>query len=348
MFVQNTKKIIKKIICSIISIILGISILLGINYYNNKKLEQLSFYEKLAKGASVSILVIGDSIGAGTNEVSWAGQLSAWLERTYQVKVALKNISMGGNTSYAGYVSTMNLHDDVDYDLAIICYGQNDGNEDFSLYYETIYRAITYKYEKCSVISILEHSQRGYTNKMNVIQELALHYQVDVADTIAAFENSDYTYDELVSDGVHLNAQGKTIYFETVQEIIEQNIFNQTLPSSEALDPVNENAILFDSFRFLDVSQFERVDDVTYSAKVNCEHGALGIYYRFYPGDNGVDIFVDDKLLISKNRTFNYDFQQDRIELIGNDISAVESIELVFLTKEQADGFKGVALSEEH
>ena len=68
--------------------------------------------------------------------------------------------------SYAGYARTLMLDDGVDYDLAVICYGQNDREQDFSLYYESIIRALRSKFSKCSVISILESSQRTYTNQL--------------------------------------------------------------------------------------------------------------------------------------------------------------------------------------
>ncbi len=85
---------------------------------------------------------------------------------------------------------------DVDYDLAIICYGQNDGAEGFSTNYEFIIRAIRSKYTDCSIISILESSQREYTEKMTTIQSICEHYSIPVADTIAAFNNSGKAYDE--------------------------------------------------------------------------------------------------------------------------------------------------------
>ena len=82
---------------------------------------------------------------------------------------------MGGNASYAGYVRTMALNDDVDYDLAIICYGQNDSADGFSTSYESIIQAIRSKYPGCSIISILESSQQTYTEKMTTIQSICEH-----------------------------------------------------------------------------------------------------------------------------------------------------------------------------
>lgn len=83
--------------------------------------------------------------------------LIMWYLRTVnKASVAVTNVSMGGNTSYAGYVRTMDLDDSPDYDLAIICYGQNDGSDSFSTYYESTIQAIKSKYPDCSIISILE------------------------------------------------------------------------------------------------------------------------------------------------------------------------------------------------
>ena len=93
----------------------------------------------------------------------WFKQLQTYLRTVNKSKVSVTNVSMGGNASYAGYVRTMALNDDVNYDLAIICYGQNDSTDGFSTNYESIIRAIRSKYPDCSIISILESSQREYT-----------------------------------------------------------------------------------------------------------------------------------------------------------------------------------------
>ena len=87
-----------------------------------------SFYQKLSDGFDVNVLIVGDSIGAGAGAQSdgteWFGQLQAYLQTIDKGNISFTNISMGGNASYAGYVRTMALNDGIDYDLAIICYGQ--------------------------------------------------------------------------------------------------------------------------------------------------------------------------------------------------------------------------------
>lgn len=191
-----------------------------------------SFYQKLSDGFDVNVLIVGDSIGAGAGAQSdgteWFGQLQAYLQTIDKGNISFTNISMGGNASYAGYVRTMALNDGIDYDLAIICYGQNDGIDGFSTNYESIIRAIRSRYPDCSIISILESSQREYTDKMTTIQSICEHYGIPVADTIAAFNNSGKNYEELSGDGVHPNDAGQGIYFETVKAIIDDNVAAST------------------------------------------------------------------------------------------------------------------------
>lgn len=116
---------------------------------------------------------MGDSIGAGagteTDGQQWFKQLQAYLRTVNKASVSVTNVSMGGNTSYAGYVQTMALDDDIDYDLAVICYGQNDALQGLDVYYEAIVQAIKNKYPNCSIISILESSQRDYTSNIITI-----------------------------------------------------------------------------------------------------------------------------------------------------------------------------------
>lgn len=85
---------------------------------------------------------------------------------------------MGGNASYAEYVRTMILNDDTDYDLVVICYGQNDSTDGFSTDYEALVRAIRNKYTNSSIISILESSQKEYTEKMITIQNICAQYNI--------------------------------------------------------------------------------------------------------------------------------------------------------------------------
>jgi len=307
-----------------------------------------SFYQKLSDGFDVNVLIVGDSIGAGAGAQSdgteWFGQLQAYLQTIDKGNISFTNISMGGNASYAGYVRTMALNDGIDYDLAIICYGQNDGIDGFSTNYESIIRAIRSRYPDCSIISILESSQREYTDKMTTIQSICEHYGIPVADTIAAFNNSGKNYEELSGDGVHPNDAGQGIYFETVKAIIDDNVAASTGKMADC-DVIDENVHRFDNFIWYDAeSDFERVDDTTFILNVAAS-GIMGIDYTYESGDNKADIYVDGELFESPTVTFDYDFSQRHILVVNNDCTVQAEIKVVFNSKEQADGFYGMCFS---
>lgn len=60
-----------------------------------------SFYQKLADGFDVNVLIVGDSIGEGagteTDGQQWFKQLQTYLRTINKSKVSVTNISMGGN-----------------------------------------------------------------------------------------------------------------------------------------------------------------------------------------------------------------------------------------------------------
>lgn len=183
---------------------------------------------------------------------------------------------MRGYTSYAGYVRTMALDDDIDYDLAVICYGQNDVLQGLNVYYESIIQAIRSKYLDCSIISILESSQREYKDKMTAIQSICDHYGILVADTIAAFNNSGKAYDNLSNDGVHPNDAGQTIYYETVKNVIDENVAAST-GKMEDVDVINADVHKFDNFIWYGAdTDFERVDDITFTVNASAS-GVFGM-----------------------------------------------------------------------
>lgn len=309
-----------------------------------------SFYQKLVDGFDVNVLVVGDSIGQGTgassSETHWVTKLNTYIKEKYNVKVILTNVSMGGNTSYAGYVRTKALEDNLNYDLAIVCYGHNDDCDGFSMNYESIIRAIRSKYPDCSIISILESSQRTYTEKMTTIQNICEHYSIPVADTIDAFNNSGKAYDDLTKDGVHPNDVGQEIYFETVKAVIDDNVAASTGKMAD-VDVINANVYKFDNFVWYDASlDFERVDDTTFTISTSAS-GIFGIDYTYESGDNKADIYVDGELYESPIVSFNYDFSQRHILVVSDDCTVKNEIKVVFNTKEQADGFKGMCFSWE-
>lgn len=308
------------------------------------------FYQKLKNGHYVNILIVGDSIGAGTGasdrEHRWTNLLAEWIQSAYGVDLTLTNVSMGGNTSYAGYARTMILEDGIEYDLAIICYGQNDSDEGFSANYEAIIRGLRARYTSCSIISILESSQKTYTEKMGEIEKLADYYTIPVADTIEAFDESGYEYILLAEDGIHPNDIGQNIYFETIRDIIADKVEKNEPLERAALKPINNGVTEYDNYKFIPVDDFSRLDDVTWEIESDQMSGVIGIYRSYNTGDCTLKVYIDDVLFKETVMDWAYEFSQDHFDQLCQEKCTInKTIRLVFTSSEQADGFKGLLIT---
>lgn len=308
----------------------------------------------LSDGFDVNVLIVGDSIGAGDGasdnaDHRWANLLKTNIESKYGVAVNLTNVSMGGNSSYAGYVRTMALDDDISYDLVVLCYGQNDSETNFGLYYESIIRAVKIRYPKASIICIQESSQRDYTEKMLTIETIADHYGLPVADTIAPFQAD---YDNLAV-GAHPNDAGYQVYCETMMNVIEPLVTARHGYDPENVEVVNDQVTVFDTFQWFPADQFTREGN-TFALAAQTQGVILGIDYNITSGANSCTILVDGVEYAAREVTFNYDFSQHQIVVVnkwleGETVNVQSEIKVVFAEDEagrkQADGFKGLAIS---
>ena len=372
---KNTTNIILSIIAVILVISFTIVLVLDnketkINYQKNaqissqvqverrEKMVELekreatdSFYQKLADGFDVNILIVGDSIGMGLGvddeSLDWIDLLETKLVETYNVNVNTKNISLADSTSYAGYVRTMAL-EESDYDLAIICYGQNDDDQYFGVFYEGIIRAIRSQNEKCSIISILESSQKKFTDKMVAIQELSDYYGNLVADTITPFtDKSNGSYDSLTSEnGVDPNARGHQIYCNVLTKLIEDEVAKGTPYNDEEVEIVHSWVKNLTNFKGITAREFKKTENKFIYTLDEPLTGVFGIDYKYMIGENGCKIFIDGKEYKAPQATVSSDYLKLYILVIQNKpIAAKNTIEVRFSSEEQAAGFKGICVS---
>ena len=324
--------------------------------------DSLNGYQKLACGQDIRMLIVGDSIGARV----WTNHVARWIEENYQVVCEAKNISMGGNTSYGGLVSEKLMDEEESWDLAIVCYGQNDLPDVFPEQYEALLRELLRRNNRCNVVCVLESSQREYTEKMQKIIELASYYGMQVADTIESFLNSGYSHEKLTEDGVHPNEQGEEIYALTVEAIIRENVAAEYARKTEIIQsaleenrgadaeafihpvvtkpPLNEAAIAYDHFQYYPSSTFRRVSDTDWDMEADGFTGIPGISRNMCPGDNTLRIYVNDELYFdSGENPWKIGFHLmtvDRLTDTPDDFDG--QIRLNFATKECADEFFGL------
>lgn len=324
----------------------------------------LNAYDALACGKGIDILIVGDSISA----LPYMQKLKEQVSFDYGAECSIKNISMSSNKSYAGYVRTNLLNEDTAYDLAIICFGQNDKNDTFSVEYESVIRSILNLNPNCCIISILESSQRTYTEKMQIILELSDYYNISVADTIAAFDFSGYSYDNLSSDGVHPNERGQEIYFSLLNQIIAENVrhsfekkeqFFKALISGESNNnlfsgggshfrpvPLNPEVSKYDSFTFFSPTDFDRTDDTTYEISLDSVTGIPGLYGNRFPDHNDTKIYLNDELLYHLEEDFYHTFMQAMIFPLEKEPRTFDgTLRIEFQDHDHAEAFFGFIIS---
>ena len=296
----------------------------------------------------LKVLIVGDSIsegaGASSAELVWYKYLIPYMKETYGVKLDITNVSMGGTRSYAGYVRLMELDDAEDFDLAIICYGENDLPEELSLYYESILYTIRYKYPDCKLMTILESSQREYTDKIKTIQSLSEHYGAYVVDTIAAFNNSGKAYEELCSDGTHPNDEGQKVYYEAVKPSITLFYSQRESKILPDVEPINAEVVNFDKFIYYPLKDFTKIDDDTYELDIDTLSGTLGIDYTTVQGESHTLIYADGENVFDRHIIWENGFQMRFIEKAVDECEINSKIRLVFSSKEQMENFHGLII----
>lgn len=319
--------------------------------------DGVSAYVKLANGDPLNLLIVGDSIAAGTGaegiENRWAELVKTELGNKYGSDINMTNVSMGGCDSLCGYVRVQNINDGVDNDLAIICYGENDAEEDFGLYYESIIRALRSKYPAIEIICIQESSQKDYTFKMKTIAEIAGHYKLPVADTIEPFMAD---YDNLTVDGCHPNNAGHRIYADEVEGIIDDAVKNEMVSDFD-IEPFDENVMFFDHYTWIPKSEFRKLGN-KYSVKLKADIVGSGIKTSLSDGsgvylitdiidgegDNNFTIYSNKEELLDREFEWPYPFEQRHIPILKKDVILQQGITLSikFDNSKQAKNFEGI------
>jgi len=297
-----------------------------------------NFYQKLKHGQDVKILIVGDSIGNGDgasdDSHKWENLLREQIKKEYHSNVDITNVSMGGTTSFAGFARVSMLSGEEDFDLAIICYGQNDDEENFAEYYESVIQALLKKYDGIELISILESAQKEYTPKMETIKWICGAYSIPVADTIAAYNASEIPYAELVSDGVHPNNTGHQIYAEVIFGVIRDKL------TKNRLTEWNLNS---ETAQYFSSEKFERIDDKTWKLSVSGVSGRIGLYRNILPGEEKITITIDDEQEIKLEEAWPLELNKpDFYEISKDSYEISDSITIQFDRKDSADYFLGI------
>lgn len=320
-------------------------------------------YSKIAKGQTISILVAGDSIGKGFGaskpELNFIGHLKEYLLHNYSVTATVVNTSMGGNTSYSEYVRVSQLSNAEKYDLVIICCGENDlSYKSLGKTYEALIRAVKIKWPNAEIISVLQSSQKTYTQKIQTIQSLSKHYNIPIADTIEPFTNGkNGEYRSLTRDGIHPNDKGYNIYACVIEKLIETkaqtksknfDIYSLICKNHNIPEPLLPDSEEYANFQIFTTNNF-KIQGNEFNCSINIpQNSHLGIDVNLIEGSNCYEFIINGNSVLKKEFVRKHFTQRHIIELTDNFklISSGDvNICVKFKYNNQADSFKGLFLS---
>lgn len=265
------------------------------------------FYWKLSEKQPISILVAGDSIAYGSSssspDAAFAPLFAKGLQRTFGCPVSLTNISVGGTDSLFSYVVVNRQKFAGQFDLVVLCHGQNDAPEAFFRNYESLLLAVLKQNPGCEIVCMLESAQREYSEKIKTILHVAAHYGCAVCDTLAAFQNSGKPYETLVSeDGVHPNDIGHRLYAYELLRTVERGLSSRKFPAgSRALpEPLSMPLTAFRYFPRNCLKREELSLSVTVAGEVLCLH--------VLEGPAGGSYQVTEKGSVLEERSLKHEF----------------------------------------
>lgn len=303
-----------------------------------------SFYEKLVDGFNVNILVVGDTLASGygssSADLTWSSLLAQELRTAYGIQVEMDNLALIDSDAYSAYSQIKMLNDETEYDLCIVCTGAYDTNESLNYHYEAILRAIGDAFKKCSIITVLENTEREHEWKTNIIRNLSEVYNAEVADTITP---SGESLDPYLIDGRYLNDDGQVLYEQAILKTIMDGAKYKTPYEKVKIKAQHAETSKYDVFYYVPADDFSR-EDTQYTFEASFD-GALAVDYELIPGENSMQVYIDGNLHAGFDASNYYGANIERAQQIGENLKARRRVTVVFETAEQADGFHGIYIS---
>lgn len=313
-----------------------------------QRISNLNIYEKLKENKDINILVAGDGIaaqvGLQSNESDWVYKLQNYLINKYHSKANINNISAGLAISYDGYNKVMkeNLNN---YDLVILCYGQNDRRildvKKFNITYEALIRQIRLKNPNCDIIPIIESSLKEYNGYANSIINISKYYGFNYADTIKGFNESGLNYSQLTADGVFPNEKGYDIYFNTIKDIIDTNVLAEKKIKNEAITPYDLSCTVLDTYKFIDKKNMNFKNNVY---TIETTGSFIGLSYSTSPSYDIINVYINDVLI--KKISTNSPFKNNISTIIADNLTGKNIIKLEIIQEDKNTEILGLITNE--
>lgn len=249
-----------------------------------------TFFDKLNKGESATLICFGDSTTLGENVTqNFVDRLSAYVQITlgYGSLATIINAGVGGDTTEKGFNRLAESVLNKKPDAVIINFGINDVGQGVST--ETSMKFYRYIIEHIiafcdSDIIVRTNNISRNVNDMNVydeynraVEKVANEYKVVFADYYNFMKKQNYTQEDLLLyflDGIHPNDSGYELMFSFMKQFIVPSILKKGHKNVAAIDLRNKKNATTD----LPLSQSVKFGWSNYFG----HHAAKKVVIKFY------------------------------------------------------------------
>lgn len=307
-----------------------------------------SFYQKLENGYGTDILILGDSTAADADFSALSEHLQSKYLSASGSAVNVANLANADGNLLCDVLRVNEMPDKPDYDLAILCYGQNDSGNDVTQNFESLIVALKSRFPDCSIICTIEPGFHAITTELQAMTDVCSAHHVPVINLFSEFydKGADSYFDYFDSSQTSLGEKGIDEWNTLLCALIDENVAQSTGKMDDR-PMISRKSEKMAKLRFIPIDdvRVSRTDDTSYSLDFKAK-GASYILHKQDVGGSDVKVIADDILYQFGKPCGVKTPDGSYIIPIYEELSCERDFTITFSSKELADGLEGFYLIE--
>lgn len=307
-----------------------------------------SFYQKLEHGYDTDILILGDSTAADADFSALSEHLQSKYLSASGSAVNVTSLANADGNLLCDVLRVNEMPDKPDYDLAILCYGQNDSGNNVTQNFESLIAALKSRFPDCSIICTIEPGFHSITTELQAMTDVCSAHHVPVINLFSEFydKGADSYFDYFDSSQTSLGEKGIDEWNTLLCALIDENVARSTGKMDDT-PLISRKSEEMAKLRFIPIDdvRVSRTDDTSYSLDFKAK-GASYILHKQDVGGSDVKVIADDILYQFGKPCGIKAPDGSYIIPIYEELSCEKDFTINFSSKELADGLEGFYLIE--
>lgn len=307
-----------------------------------------SFYQKLENGYGTDILILGDSTAVDADFSALSEHLQSKYLSASGSAVNVANLANADGNLLCDVLRVNEMPDKPDYDLAILCYGQNDSGNDVTQNFESLIVALKSRFPDCSIICTIEPGFHAITTELQAMTDVCSAHHVPVINLFSELydKGADSYFDYFDSSQTSLGEKGIDEWNTLLCALIDENVAQSTGKMDDR-PLISRKSEEMAKLRFIPIDdvRVSRTDDTSYSLDFKAK-GASYILHKQDVGGSDVKVIADDILYQFGKPCGVKTPDGSYIIPIYEELSCERDFTITFSSKELADGLEGFYLIE--